>query len=134
MKLPIASSVFLLATLCLPSIISSQDRALTYESPVPFTPEAYSFFHPDTQQQNNRNENLCNSSQSDCSDQFPTASNIAYESLSPPEGGGIRLGSGGMTGIPIGLVFAILLGIVILFAVITRKRNSSEANTAQLNV
>ncbi|XP_060188661.1 uncharacterized protein LOC132617626 [Lycium barbarum] len=128
-----ASSLFLLVVLCLPSIINSQDRALTYESPVPLSPETYSFFHPNAQQQNTSNENLCD----DCSE-FPTASNVqsnlAYESLSPPEGGGIRLGHGGMTGIPIGLVFAILLGIVILFVVITRKGNTSEANTAQLNV
>lgn len=129
MKLPVASSVLLLAVVCLPSIINS----LTYENSVPLSPEMYSFFHPNTQQQNTRNGNLCDSSQSDCSDQFPTAanvqSNVAYES------GGVRLGGGGgMTGIPIGLVFAILLGIVIVVVVITRKRNSSEANASQLNV
>ncbi|KAF3679950.1 hypothetical protein P3S67_009223 [Capsicum chacoense] len=130
MKLPI---VFLLAVLCLPYIINSQDRTLTYQSPIPFTPEAYAFFHPNTQEQNTRNENLCDSSQSDCSDQLPTASNLAYESLSPPQGGGLRLG-GGMTGIPIGLVFAILLGLVILVVVITRNRNAKQANNAQLTV
>lgn len=136
MTLQVTSSFLLLAVLFLPSFIYSQDRAVTYENSVPFSPETHSFFHTDTQQQNTRNENLYDSSQLDSSDQFPTTasnvqSNLAYESLSLPESGGIR---GGMTGIPIGLVFAILLGIGILIVVITRKRNSSEANNAQLNV
>ncbi|XP_059302088.1 uncharacterized protein LOC132054022 [Lycium ferocissimum] len=129
-----ACSVFLLLVVCLPFIINSQDRAFTNESPVPFSPEAYSFFHPKAQQQTTSNENLCDSS--DCSE-FPRASNVqsnlAYESLSPPEGGGIGLGCGGMTGIPTGFVFAILIAVGILFVIITRRHNSSNTNTAQLN-
>ncbi|OIT20184.1 hypothetical protein A4A49_59161, partial [Nicotiana attenuata] len=128
-----ASSLFFIL------LVIPHSPGLAYVSPVPFSPEAYSFFHTHTQQQNTSNENLCDSSESECSEFHITASNmqsnLEYEKISPPEGGEKRLGGGGMTRIPIGFLFAILLGVGILFVVITRKRNSSNANPVlQLNV
>lgn len=137
-----ASYLFFLAVLCLPFIVKGQERAphgLVYESPIAFSPDAYSFFHPETRQKkNSTTESLCdnNTSESGCSE-LPTASsvqsNLAHQSLSPPEDGERRIGAGGIVGILLGFVFAtIVLAFGVYYVVITRKSNSSKANPVQL--
>ncbi|XP_059311351.1 uncharacterized protein LOC132062898 [Lycium ferocissimum] len=142
-----ASCLFFLAIFCLPFIVKAQERSphgLAYESPVAFSPEAYSFFHPETQKQNSTTtESLCDnnnstSESSGCS-RFPTASslqsNLAQESLSKPhEDGDKRMGAGGMVGIALGFGFVIVLACGVYYAVIARKRNESKGVPVQLNV
>lgn len=142
-----ASCLFLFVVFCLPFIVKAQERSphgLAYESPVAISPEAYSFFHPETQKQNTTtSESLCDnnndtSETSGCS-RFPTASsvqsNLAHGSLSPPDEEGDRLmGAGGMVGIVLGFAFAIVLAFGVYYVAITRKRNASKGAPVQLNV
>ncbi|KAJ8543930.1 hypothetical protein K7X08_025548 [Anisodus acutangulus] len=96
-------------------------HGLAYESSVAFSPEAYSFFHPENQQQNTTtSESLCdnnnNTSESSGCSRFPTASsvksNLARESLSPPgEEGDRRMGAGGMIVVALGFGDAIVTWI-----------------------
>ncbi|XP_060169348.1 uncharacterized protein LOC132600297 [Lycium barbarum] len=119
-------------------------HGLVYESPVAFSPEAYSFFHPETQKQNSTTtESLCDNnnstSESSGSSTFPTASslqsNLAHESLSKPdEDGDKRMGAGGMVGIALGFGFAIVLACGVYYAVIARKRSAGQGVPVQLNV
>lgn len=141
-----ASCLFFYVVFSLPFIVKAQERAphgLAYESPVAFSPEAYSFFHPETQKQNTTtSESLCdnnNTSESSGCSRFPTASsvqsNVAHESLSPTdEEGNRRTGVGGMVGIVLGFVSAIVLAFGVYYVVIARKRNVSKGAPVQLNV
>ncbi|XP_049378866.1 uncharacterized protein LOC125843723 [Solanum stenotomum] len=139
-----ASCLFFVVVFCLPFIVKSQERSphgLAYESPVAVSPEAYSFFHPETQKQNTTtSESLCddNNNASGCS-RFPTASsvqsNLAHESLPPgDEEGDKRMGAGGMVGIALGFGFAIVLAFGVYYVAIARKRNADKGAPVQLNV
>ncbi|KAK6776620.1 hypothetical protein RDI58_027621 [Solanum bulbocastanum] len=139
-----ASCLFFVVVFCLPFIVKAQERSphgLAYESPVAVSPEAYSFFHPETQKQNTTtSESLCDDSNntSGCS-RFPTASsvqsNLAHESLPPGnEEGDKRMGAGGMVGIALGFGFAIVLAFGVYYVAIARKRNADKSAPVQLNV
>ncbi|XP_055834590.1 uncharacterized protein LOC129903119 [Solanum dulcamara] len=139
-----ASCLFFFVVFSLPFIVKAQERSphgLAYESPVAVSPEAYSFFHPETQKQNTTtSESLCddNNSTPGCS-RFPTTSsvqsNLAHESLSQThEEGDTRMGAGGMVGIALGFGFAILLAFGVYYVAIVQKRNSSKGAPVQLNV
>ncbi|CAN4119336.1 unnamed protein product [Withania somnifera] len=139
-----ASCLFFFVVFCLPFIIKAQERAthgLAYESPVAISPEAYSFFHPETQKQNTTtSEYLCDNKNntSGCS-RFPTASSVqsslAHQSLSPPnEERDRRMGAGGLIGIFLGFAFAIVLAFGVYYVAITRQRNASKGAPVQLNV
>ncbi|TMW98114.1 hypothetical protein EJD97_004487 [Solanum chilense] len=140
-----ASCLFFVVVLCLPFIVKAQERSphgLAFESPIAVSPEAYSFFHPETQKKNTTtSESLCNDNNntSGCS-RFPTASsvqsNLAHESLPPTdEGGDKRMGAGGMVGIALGFGFAIVLALGVYYVAIARKRNADKgAPIQQLNV
>ncbi|KAL3354617.1 hypothetical protein AABB24_018996 [Solanum stoloniferum] len=139
------SCLFFVVVFCLPFIVKAQERSphgLAYESPVAVSPEAYSFFHPETQKQNTTtSESLCddnNNNASGCS-KFPTASsvqsNLAHESLPPgDEEGNKRMGAGGMVGIALGFGFAIVLAFGVYYVAIARKRNADKGAPVQLNV
>ncbi|KAK4358710.1 hypothetical protein RND71_020939 [Anisodus tanguticus] len=142
-----ASCLFFVVVFCLPFIVKAQERAphgLAYESPVAFSPEAYSFFHPETQKQNTTTtESLCdnnnNTSESSGCSRFPTASsvqsNLAHESLSPTdEDGDKRMGADGMVGIALGFGFGIVLVFGVYYVVKARKCNVSKSTPLQLNV
>lgn len=141
-----ASCLFFYVVFSLPLIVKAQERAphgLAYESPVAFSPEAYSFFHPETQKQNTTtSESLCdnnNTSESSGCSRFPTASsvqsNVAHESLSPTdEEGNRRMGVGGMVGIVLGFVSSIVLAFGVYYVAIAPKRNASKGAPVQLNV
>ncbi|KAK4356385.1 hypothetical protein RND71_025356 [Anisodus tanguticus] len=142
-----ASCIIVLAVLCIPFIVKAQERSphgLAYESSVAFSPEAYSFFHPENKKQNTTtSESLCdnnnNTSESSGCSRFPTASsvksNLARESLSPPgEEGDRRMGAGGMIGVALGFGFVIVLAFGVYYVVVTRKRNASKDSPIQLNV
>lgn len=141
-----ASNLFFFFVFCLPFIVKAQERSphgLAYESPVAISPEAYSFFHPETQKKNTTtSETLCDvnskSESSGCS-RFPTASsvqsNLAHESLSPTnEEGEKQMGAGGIVGITLGFMFAILLAFSVYYVAIVQKRNASKGAPVQLNV
>ncbi|KAM3399099.1 hypothetical protein P3S68_002615 [Capsicum galapagoense] len=139
-----ASCLFFFVVFCLPFIVKAQERSphgLAYESPVAISPEAYSFFHPETQKHNTTtSESLCDndSNTSGCS-RFPMASsvqsNVAHESLSPnDEEGDRRMGAGVMVGIALGFAFAIVLAFGVYYVVTTRKHNASKGVPIQLNV
>lgn len=139
-----ASCLFFVVVFCLPFIVKAQERSphgLAYESPVAVSPEAYSFFHPETQKQNTTtSESLCddNNNTSGCS-KFPTASsvqsNLAHESLPPgDEEGDKRMGAGGMVGIALGFGFAIVLAFGVYYVATARKRNADKGAPVQLNV
>ncbi|KAL2507522.1 hypothetical protein Fot_31169 [Forsythia ovata] len=122
--------LLLVTILSLLSSTRAEDRVhgLSHESPVAISPEAYSFFHPDTQQPN---PNIpCDSS--DCSSLHLAAtveSTPEHESVST---GGIQLGAGGIAGIPFALVFACLIAMGIYYIVVKRQSNLRRATPAQL--
>ncbi|KAL3530573.1 hypothetical protein ACH5RR_009895 [Cinchona calisaya] len=127
------TSLLLVIILSLSNITRAQERAphgLVYESPMFLSPEAYDFFHPDTQPQHGNGP--CSSS--DCS-KLPEAASVlstpAHESTSSPDAGRKQLGAGSIASIPIGLAFALLLGLGAYYVVITRRTNAARAKAAQ---
>lgn len=127
-------SLNLFSSLFLLSIVRAQDRAphgIANASPVAFSPSAYDFFHPKSEQPNGKNPCL----ESDCSP-LPMAaeviaSNKAYESK---KSSGSGVGIGGVTGIVFGFVFAILLAMGAYYIVNTRRANVNRANSVRPDV
>ncbi|CAK9174380.1 unnamed protein product [Ilex paraguariensis] len=115
------------------SLTRAQDRAphgIAYENPVAFSPSAFDFFHPNTQQPSS--ENPCGAS--NCSP-LPLAATVqsspAHESRSKPNAGESRMGAGGIAGILFGFVFAVLLAMGVYYVVITRRANMSRTDSVQ---
>ncbi|KAL2485695.1 hypothetical protein Adt_30451 [Abeliophyllum distichum] len=130
LKSPPMDLLLLVTILSLLSTTRAKDRVhgLSHESPMAISPEAYSFFNPDTQQPN---PNIsCDSS--DCSS-LPMAATVEstpeHESVST---GGIQLGAGGIAGIPFAFVFACLIAMGIYYVVIKRQSNLRRATPDQL--
>lgn len=123
---------FLIITAC-----TAQDRAphgLANTSPLAFSPEAYEFFHPNTQGQS---KGGC--SAPDCSSTLPlAASTAAVQSTpgvaQPAEEGGKkrRRGNHSLVSIPVGLVFALLVGLGAYFVLVARQRNAARAKLSEL--
>ncbi|KAG8387681.1 hypothetical protein BUALT_Bualt02G0046600 [Buddleja alternifolia] len=111
------------------SITRAQDRGhgLDNESPIALSPQAYTFFHPDTVQPSTNSPY----DSSDCRS-LPIAATVqstpAHESASTGRKG---LGAGGIVGIPLGFVFACLVGVGAYYVVIKRKANFRRANVEQ---
>lgn len=126
------ASLLLIIILSSSVITRAQERAphgLVYENPMALSPEAYDFFNTDSQPQ--RSNGHCSSS--DCST-LPEAANVqstpAHESTSTPDAGRKQMGAGRIASIPIGLVFALLLGLGVYIVVITRQINAARAKAA----
>lgn len=129
------SAVFIsfLITVC-----RAQDRAphgLANTSPLAFSPEAYEFFHPNTQGQSSKG----GCSAPDCSSTLPLgASAAAVKSTpgvaQPAEEGGKKRRRGGhsLVSIPVGLVFALLVGLGAYFVFAARQRNAARAKLSEL--
>ncbi|KAE8733794.1 hypothetical protein F3Y22_tig00000991pilonHSYRG00202 [Hibiscus syriacus] len=112
------------------SIAGAQERAphgIAYESPMTFSPSAYQFFHPNT-------ENPC--SVSDCSP-LPVAAQVdeskalAIKVSSTPDKSGHEMGADGVAGIVFGLGFAVLLAMGVYYVLNTRRSNANGANIVE---
>lgn len=132
---PMVSFQLLFTSLTILSIARAQDRAphgVAYENPVAFSPSAYDFFHPNTQ--NHKTKEPCYLS--NCSP-LPMAAQVveatpAHESgASTSQHGRSQVGAGGMAGIVFGFVFAVLLAMGVYHVVITRRANTSRTNSVQ---
>ncbi|XP_039026432.1 uncharacterized protein LOC120160030 [Hibiscus syriacus] len=128
---PFASFLLILSSLALVSMARAQDRAphgIAYESPMSFTPSAYGFFHPNT-------ENPC--SASNCSPPLPVAAQVDGSKplagkVSPtPDKSGRGMGAGGVAAIVSGFAFVVLLGIGVYYVVNTRRASADRANIVQ---
>ncbi|XP_022732023.1 uncharacterized protein LOC111286369 [Durio zibethinus] len=134
---PFASFLLLLSSLALLSIARSQDRAphgIAYENPMAFSPSAYEFFHPKTQEPDTKNPCAA----SNCSS-LPIAAHVdatkALESKeSTAQKSGHRLGSGGIAGIVFGLTFAVLFAMGVYYVHNTRRANANQATSVQPDV
>ncbi|CAI9105092.1 OLC1v1003943C1 [Oldenlandia corymbosa var. corymbosa] len=127
------TSSLLFVILALSTIARAQDRAphgLEYESPMALSPEAYDFFNPDAQPESSTEP--C--STSDCTT-LPEAATVqstpAHESTSPPEEPKKPLRTRSIATVPIGLVFALILGMFIYYVVYTRQTNAARTKAAQ---
>ncbi|KAF3455000.1 hypothetical protein FNV43_RR05448 [Rhamnella rubrinervis] len=127
----------LLSSLTLLSISGAQDRAphgLANEDPVSFSPSAYDFFHPATQNPNNKNS--CGGTS--CSP-LPLAAQVeaneAYESkVSTPQNGRSSVGAGAIAGIVFGLAFVVLSAMGVYYVVVNRRSNTSPPKSDQPGV
>lgn len=126
------ASLCLFSFLTLLYIAGAQERAphgLANENPIAFSPSAFEFFHPKTQQPTTRNP--CDTSS--CSP-LPLAAQVestqARESkVSTSKAGQSRVGAGGIAGIVFGFVFVVLLAMGVYYVVSTRRANMSRTNT-----
>lgn len=105
------------------SVSRPEDRAhgLDHESPVILSPEMYAYFHPNTQPPSTNN--LCNSPH--CSSQ-PLAANVHSNTAHEAER---AMAAGGIAGIPVGFIFAILITAAIYYVAIKRQDNAHKAKT-----
>ncbi|XWS74281.1 hypothetical protein CRYUN_Cryun02cG0201500 [Craigia yunnanensis] len=131
---PFAPFLLLLSSLALLSIARGQDKAphgIAYENPMAFSPSAYEFFHPKTQEPDTKNPCAA----SNCSP-LPIAAQVestkALESkVSTQQKSGHQLGAGGIAGIVFGLTFAVLLAMGVYYVLNTRRANANRANSVQ---
>ncbi|XWS28962.1 hypothetical protein CRYUN_Cryun25bG0116100 [Craigia yunnanensis] len=131
---PFASFLLLLSSLALLSIARGQDRAphgIAYENPMAFSPSAYEFFHPKTEEPDTKNPCAA----SNCSP-LPIAAQVdarkeLESKVSTQQKSGHRLGAGGIAGIVFGLAFAVLLAMGVYYALNTRRANANRANSVQ---
>ena len=131
---PFTSFLLLLSSLALLSIARGQGRAphgIAYENPMAFSPSAYEFFHPKTEESGTKNP----SAASNCSP-LPIAPQVestkALESkVSTQQKSGHQLGAGGIAGIVFGLAFAVLLAMSVYYVLNTRRANANRANSVQ---
>ncbi|XP_042510934.1 uncharacterized protein LOC122086261 [Macadamia integrifolia] len=134
--------VFVLSLLTLLSLAYAQGRAphgLVYENPTALSPEAFDFFHPNTQQPNSQSTPCV---ESDCapipqSATFSSVSAVAQSTeahennLSDTKTTGSRLSAGGIAGIVFGFAFAVLLAMGVYYVAITRRSNITQANSVR---
>ena len=126
-----------LSSLTLLSISGAQDRAphgLANEDPVTFSPSAYDFFHPTTQ--NPKTKHPCGGTS--CSP-LPLAAQVeaneANESkVSTPQNGSSRVGAGAIAGIVFGLAFVVLSAMGVYYVVVNRRSNTSSSKSDQPDV
>ncbi|CAK9143242.1 unnamed protein product [Ilex paraguariensis] len=136
------ASLLAFALLSMLSIARSQDRAphgITYENPVAFSPSAFEFFHPNTEQPSSKNPGASSncSPLANCSPLTLAAtvqSTLAHDSISTPNTGGSKMGVGGIVGIVFGFVFSVLLAMGVYYVAITRRSNFSRTNSVQPDV
>ncbi|XP_039012944.1 uncharacterized protein LOC120142278 [Hibiscus syriacus] len=128
---PFASFLLILSSLALVSMASAQDRAphgIAYESPMAFSPSAYDFFHPNT-------ENPCSASK--CSPPLPVAAQVdgskalAEKVSSTQDKSGRGMGAGGVAAIVFSLAFAVLLAMGVYYVLIARRANADRTNIVQ---
>ncbi|XP_059660576.1 uncharacterized protein LOC132306970 [Cornus florida] len=131
------ASILVFTFLTFLSITRAQERAphgLSYENPMAFSPSAFDFFHPNTQQPGTKTPCAA----SNCSPLTLAAtvkSSSAHESRSTPESSGNRMGAGGIAGIVFSFVFAVLLAMGVYYVTITRRANlSRRTNSVQPDV
>ncbi|KAI3411388.1 uncharacterized protein J3R85_018109 [Psidium guajava] len=132
---PMPSFLLILLTPAFLCLARAQDRAphgLAYENPVAFSPSAYDFFHPNTQQTTVKKP--C--AESSCSPlpevaQVAEAAKAQEGELSTTRDGKSRMGAGGIVSIVFGLAFAVLLAMGVYYVVVTRRANASKAKAIQ---
>ncbi|GLT33802.1 hypothetical protein SLA2020_083630 [Shorea laevis] len=132
----VSSFLLLLSSLALLSIAKSQDRAphgIAYENPVAFSPSAYEFFHPKTQDPDANHPCAAASSCSPLPVAVEVRANQALESkvLARQNGGGNRLKAGGVAAIVFGCAIVVLLGMGVYYLAITRRANLNRAKSVQ---
>ncbi|OMO67477.1 hypothetical protein CCACVL1_20504 [Corchorus capsularis] len=131
------NSILLLLS-CLSLLVSiawGQDRAphgIAYESPMAFSPSAYEFFHPKTQDP----ETKIPCASSNCSPlpiaaQVDSAKSLDSKVSTTEQKSRNRLGAGGIAGIIFGLAFAVLLAMGVYYVLNTRRANANRANSVQ---
>ncbi|XWS53271.1 hypothetical protein CRYUN_Cryun11dG0143100 [Craigia yunnanensis] len=131
---PFATLLLLLSSLALLYIARGQDRAphgIAYENPTYFSPSAYEFFHPKTEEPDTKNPCAA----SNCSPLLIAAQVEATKELqskaSTQQKSGHRLGAGGIAGIVFGLAFAVLLAMGVYYVLNNRRANANRANSVQ---
>ncbi|VFQ98091.1 unnamed protein product [Cuscuta campestris] len=135
-------SIFFYALVLLPSTVTAEERSphgVANAVPIAISPEAYAFFHPDTQRSHNSTtarEGLCsnNRSESECSP-VPAASyvqsSLDHGSRSVNSGGRYMVGAGAW--VLIGLAFAALLALSgVLFVMVKRVHSLNKDNDAAM--
>ncbi|XVE59100.1 hypothetical protein DITRI_Ditri05aG0018200 [Diplodiscus trichospermus] len=133
---PFGCFLLLSSSLALLSTANGEDRAphgIAYDNPMAFSPSAYEFFHPKTQEPDAKSP--CSGAASNCSP-LPVAAQVegskAMESkVSTQEKSGHRMGAGGIAGIAFGLAFAVLLAMGVYFVLNTRRANANRAISVQ---
>lgn len=116
--------------------VAVEDRAphgLANESPVAFSPSAYDFFHPNTQELPSKSS--CGDSSSSCSP-LPMAAQVGamdtQESRdSESQSGQAAVRPGGIAGIVIGIALAAFLAFGVYYVTVTRRNNMRRANSVQ---
>ncbi|KAM1040392.1 hypothetical protein ACFX13_030345 [Malus domestica] len=131
-------SIFLFfASLTFLSVAFAEERAphgLAKENPTAFSPSAYNFFHPTSQNPNAKDPCV----ESNCSP-LPVAAQVrsteAHESrFSTSQNGRARFGAGGVAGIMFGLAFAVFMAMGVYYVLVTRRANMSRTNTVKPDV
>ncbi|XP_057509354.1 uncharacterized protein LOC130791990 [Actinidia eriantha] len=128
-------SILIFILLSFLSSTRAQVRAphgIVYESPMAFSPSTFDFFHRNTK--NPGSEDPCVIS--NCSPlplAATVASSLAYESRSTQEKGGGQVGAGGVAGIVLGFVCAVLLAMGVYYVVVKRRANLTRNNSVQLD-
>ncbi|GFS30859.1 hypothetical protein Acr_00g0014510 [Actinidia rufa] len=128
-------SILIFILLSFLSSTRAQVRAphgIVYESPMAFSPSTFDFFHPNTKNQGS--EDPC--AIPNCSPlplAATVASSLAYESRSTQEKGGGQVGAGGVGGIVLGFVCAVLLAMGVYYGVVKRRANLTRTNSVQLD-
>ncbi|KAA0033889.1 uncharacterized protein E5676_scaffold49G00600 [Cucumis melo var. makuwa] len=126
--------LFCLSSFTFLSVARADGRAphgLVYESPVAFSPMAYDFFHPSTQNPNGKDP--CGDSK--CSP-LPLAAQVqstpARESKysTTIQNSKHRVGAGGILGIVFGITFAVFLAMGVYYVLRTRQANANRAMSA----
>ncbi|KAK3442298.1 uncharacterized protein LOC104432874 [Eucalyptus grandis] len=132
---PMSSFLLILLTPTFLCLAGAQDRAphgLANENPMAFSPSAYDFFHPNTQQTTVKNPCAISS----CSP-LPEAAQVVGAAqgqdgkLSATRDGKSQMGVGGIVGIVFALAFAVLLAMGVYYVVVTRRANASKAKAIQ---
>lgn len=127
--------LFCLSSLTFLSIARAEGRAphgLVYESPVAFSPMAYDFFHPSTQ--NPDAKDPC--SVSKCSP-LPVAAQVQSTPAQQSKysttihNGEHRIRAGGILGIVFGITFAVFSAMGVYYVLRTRQANANRALAAK---
>ncbi|KAE8711494.1 putative leucine-rich repeat receptor-like protein kinase [Hibiscus syriacus] len=122
-----ASFLLLLSSLALVSIAKTQDRAphgISHENPMAFSPSAYEFFHPKTQNPDPKNSPLLMAAEVD---------KALETKVIPRQKSGHRMGAGGVAAIVLGLAFVVLSAMGVFYVLNTRRANAmaSRPDTVQ---
>ncbi|XP_042521275.1 uncharacterized protein LOC122094737 [Macadamia integrifolia] len=111
-------------------------HGLVYENPKAFSPAAYDFFHPNSQQPSKNTHSPSPLSTFSSASSAVAQSTEAHESNFPDPkttaaAAGSRVGAGGIAGIVFGFALVVLLAMGVYYVVITRRSNITRANSVR---